>query len=105
VNRNPASTPAAVAFSEVVRSSPALTRLVDRLHESEAMLVSVRPLLPAALRSAVRAGPLDDAGWSMLGANAAVAAKLRQLVPALEDALRERGHPVTTIRIKVIQGS
>ena len=32
------------------------------------------PLLPAALAASVRAGPLDETGWSLLGANAAVAA-------------------------------
>lgn len=85
-----------------MRASPPLSRLVDRLRESNAMLASILPLLPAALAASVRAGPLDDTGWSILGANAAVAAKLRQLVPRLEERLRERGHPVAAVRIKVL---
>ena len=84
-----------------MRSSPALSRLVDRLRESHAMFDTIRPLLPAVLAASVQPGPLDDAGWSLLGANAAVAAKLRQLVPRLEDRLRERGHAIAAIRIKV----
>jgi hypothetical protein len=44
---------------------------------------------------------MDEDGWSLLCANAAIAAKLRQLVPHLEQRLREVGQPVTAIRIKV----
>lgn len=84
-----------------MRTSPMLASLVDRLRESNAMFATVRPLLPGALAASVRPGPLDDAGWSLLSANAAVAAKLRQLVPRLEGRLRERGHAVCAIRIKV----
>ncbi len=84
-----------------MRESPALARLVDRLRESNAMFVTIRPLLPAVLAASVQPGPLDEAGWSLLGANAAVAAKLRQLVPRLEDRLRQGGHAVAAIRVKV----
>ncbi len=84
-----------------MRSSPALSRLVDRLRESNAMFATILPLLPPGLAAGVRPGPLDDDGWSLLGANAAVAAKLRQLAPRLETHLRERGHAVAVVRIKV----
>ena len=50
---------------------------------------------------AAGAGPVDENGWSLLAANAAVAAKLRQLQPRLEDLLRERGWAVSAIRVKV----
>jgi len=40
-------------------------------------------------------------GWSLLAANAAVAAKLRQLQPRLEEIVREKGWPVSMIRVKV----
>jgi hypothetical protein len=99
--RQPTATPAAVAMAEVMRSSPALSHLIDRLHESNAMFATILPLLPAALAASLRPGPLDQDGWSLLGANAAVAAKLRQLSPRLEARLRERGHAVASIRIKV----
>jgi hypothetical protein len=101
MTRRPLAAPAAVAVGDVMRSSPALTRLVDRLRESNAMYAAILPLLPAALAASVRPGPLDEAGWSLLGANAAVAAKLRQLVPCLEERLRESGHAIAAIRIKV----
>ena len=46
---------------------------------------------PPALAPHVKPGPVDDEGWSLLAANAAVAAKLRQLQPRLEDALARAG--------------
>jgi hypothetical protein len=49
----------------------------------------------------VKPGPVDEAGWSLLAANAAVAAKLRQLVPLLEAALREQGFQAIPTRIRV----
>ena len=82
--------------------SAALASLGERLRESRAMLASIVPLLPRPLAAAVEPGPLDAEGWSLLAANAAVAAKLRQLVPHLEDRLRQAGHAVTTVRIKVL---
>jgi len=66
-----------------------------------ALFAEVAPVFPAALAPSLRAGPVDDEGWSILCANAAVAAKLRQLVPHLETRLREAGRPVAAIRIKV----
>jgi len=84
-----------------MQGSPPLARLFDRLRESNAMFQRILPLLPPALAASVRPGPLDEAGWSLLGSNAAVAAKLRQLAPRIEDRLREGGHSVAAVRIKV----
>ena len=81
--------------------SQALTLLLRRLKESQARFAAIDPHLPDSLREAVRPGPLDDAGWSLLAQSGAAAAKLRQLVPELEEVLRSQGWPVTPIRIKV----
>jgi hypothetical protein len=103
MSRRPIAAPAAaLPVTEAMRASAPLARLVDRMRESNAMYAAILPLLPASLAASVRAGPLDEAGWSLLGANAAVAAKLRQLVPRLEQRLRERGHAVVEVRIKVL---
>ncbi len=85
-----------------MRDSPALGRLSERLRLSSAMFRAISPLLPAALAASVQPGPIDQDGWSLLCANAAVAAKLRQLVPNLEDRLRDQNHVVAAIRIKVL---
>lgn len=94
----------ALPIADALSASSPLARLGERLRESAAMLESVRPLLPGPLGAHVRAGPLDEAGWSLLVGHAAAAAKLRQLVPHLEARLADRGHAVTSVRIKVLPG-
>jgi hypothetical protein len=97
----PAPPAVAVPIAEALRASPALGRLAERLRLSNSLFAAVAPALPSGLAPWVSAGPVDDEGWSLLCANAAVAAKLRQLVPRLEERLRESGQPVAAIRIKV----
>lgn len=82
------------------RSSP-LASLLQRLRASQQCLEAVRACLPPALAAAVQAGPLDDEGWTLLAANAAVSAKLRQLQPRMAQALADKGHKVNAIRVKV----
>lgn len=89
-------------MAAALSASAPLARLGERLRESSAMLTSVRSALPAALLAGVRAGPLDESGWSLLVAHAGAAAKLRQLVPHIEALLADRGHAVTSVRIKVL---
>jgi hypothetical protein len=81
--------------------SQPLARLLQRLQESQARFAVIREHLPEPLRDAVRPGPLDDAGWSLLAQSGAVASKLRQLLPDLEAALTGQGWQATPIRIKV----
>lgn len=96
-----AQSPGTLALSAALDQSQALTRLLQRLQESQARFAAIRDHLPETLRGAVRPGPLDDAGWSLLAQSGAAASKLRQLVPDLEAALSNQGWPVTPIRIKV----
>jgi hypothetical protein len=58
-------------------------------------------LIPAPLRSAVKAGPIDGTDWCLLVESSAAAAKLRQLIPALLAHLCSRGWQVNSIRLKV----
>jgi hypothetical protein len=81
-----------------------LVRLQQRLAQAGARMDAVRPLLPRALAAHVRAGPGDESGWTLLAANPAVAAKLRQLLPRLEAALGQRGFTDCRIRIRVQAG-
>lgn len=98
------STPAtnSLPLSAALGQSEALNGLLRRLHDSRARLDSVAALLPESLRPAVRPGPLDDAGWVLLVADSSAAAKLRQLMPALEAALLAAGWPRVAIRVKVL---
>ncbi|HMO46217.1 MAG TPA: DciA family protein [Rubrivivax sp.] len=95
--------PGTLALGEALDQSRPLTSLLRRLQESQARLAAVRELLPETLRSQVRPGPLDDAGWSLLVPGGAAASKLRQLMPQLQAALQQQGWPATTIRIRVQQ--
>jgi hypothetical protein len=82
------------------RSNP-LASLMQRLQMSQACLDAIRPSLPPAMAASVKAGPLDDEGWTLLAANAAVSAKLRQLQPRLIEALAKKGLKVNAIRVRV----
>ena len=88
-------------LQQALQRSEPLARLSLLMRESNARFDAIRPSLPAVLAPHVKPGPVDDAGWSLLAANASVAAKLRQLQPRLEAALQEAGWPVSAIRIKV----
>ncbi|HEY2925283.1 DciA family protein [Piscinibacter sp.] len=97
----PPLVPNSVPIADVLQRTPALTQLRQRLQDSNARFGAIRGLLPPALAPHVKPGPVDDEGWTLLAANASVAAKLRQLQPRFEESLRERGWQVIAIRIKV----
>ena len=99
--RAPPAPAQAQPIADALQASAPLGRLAERVRRSNAAFAAVRPLLPAGLVAQVHPGPIDDAGWSLLCANAGVAAKLRQLAPRLEQHLRDSGHGVATVRVKV----
>lgn len=101
LRKPPPLVPAATPLAAALDASASLALLRQRLAESQARLDAILPLLPAGLAAQVDAGPLDDEGWSLLARNGSAAAKLRQLRPRLETALRERGLKVSAIRIRV----
>jgi hypothetical protein len=90
-----------VSLQQAADEAPALARLAQLARESVARLQAVEPLIPASLRSAVKAGPIDGTAWCILVDSSAAAAKLRQLLPALQAHLCDRGWEVNSIRLKV----
>jgi len=94
-------TPDALRLELALAQCEPLMRLKLRIQDSNARFEAIRAQLPAAIASHVKPGPVDETGWSLLAANAAVAAKLRHLQPRLEGILRERGWQVNGIRVKV----
>ncbi len=98
----PAASPGGLPLAEALGRSDSLTGLLDRVRRSRSWLDAVNHLLPEGVRAEVRAGPLDDTRWVLLVSNAACAAKLRQLLPALQDHLRPQGLGALPIRIKVL---
>lgn len=102
--------PNALPIRQVLDGCAPLQHLQRQLAVARACLEAVSPQLPPVLRSQVRAGPLDTSTntWTLLAPNAAVAAKLRQLLPRLESALAAagvtRGPEPTAIKIRVQSG-
>jgi hypothetical protein len=90
-----------VSLLQAAEDSPTLARLAELARESGERLAAVLPLIPEALRPAVKAGPIDGAAWCLLVGSNAAAAKLRQLLPAFQARLSDRGWQVTSIRLKV----
>lgn len=91
----------AIPLHQAAQESPAFARLVGLIRDSSARLQAIHPLLPPTLRRSVQAGPIEDGCWCLLVSSTAVAAKLRQLVPAFQSHLIGEGLAVTSIRIKV----
>ena len=90
-----------LALADALDQSQPLANLLQRLQQSQARFGAIREQLPEVLRSQVRPGPIDDAGWSLLVPSGAAASKLRQLLPELQAALKAEGWPQTPLRIRV----
>jgi len=91
----------AVTLADAAAQAPVLGDLLSQARESSQRLEWIRPLIPAGLRAAVHAGPVDGTEWCLVVDGPAAAAKLRQLLPMLLDALRTRGREITAIRLRV----
>jgi len=90
-----------LALGEALDHSVELGQLMARLQASRQRFESIRSLLPTELQGAVRPGPLDEAGWSLLADGSAAAAKLRQMLPRLQARLLQAGLDQPPVRVKV----
>jgi hypothetical protein len=88
-------------LEQVVNSAPGLAQFSAVARDTQNRLKAIAPLLPASLRPLVQSGGVEDDAWCLLVPNSAVAAKLRQTLPALCAHLRTKGWNVNTIRVKV----
>ena len=93
--------PRARTLGDSLAGNDTLAGLLARVRASQQRLDALADVLPGPLRTHLRAGPLDDEGWTLLAANAAVAAKLRHLLPTIAEALLAKGWQATSIRVKV----
>lgn len=92
--------PDPLALRQALDLSAPLNSLRRRLEESSRRYAAIRPCLPEALVAHVSPGPVDDTGWTLIAANASVAAKLRHLQPAMESRLSGLGFRDLPMRIK-----
>jgi hypothetical protein len=88
-------------LEQVVDSAPSLAHLSAIAQDTQNRLKAIAPLLPVSLRTLIQSGGVEDDAWCLLVPNSAVAAKLRQTLPALCAHLRTKGWNVNTIRVKV----
>lgn len=89
------------SLEQAADAAPSLAALQERIRASQRCMEQVQHLIPAALRRHVKAGPILDTEWCLLVGSAAASTKLRQLLPALQQALTQSGLQVSAIRIKV----
>jgi hypothetical protein len=90
-----------VTLLQATQDSPTLARLTELTRDSSARLKAIEPLIPAAMRPCVKAGPIEGSVWCLIMDNNAAASKIRQLIPAFEAHLRVNGWEITSIRLKV----
>ncbi len=90
-----------LSLLQATQESPILARLSELSRDSVARLRAVEPMIPAVLRAAVTAGPIEGPNWCLIVSSNAAAAKIRQLLPAMEAHLRSKGWEVSSIRVKV----
>ena len=88
-------------LARALAGSEPLVGLLQRLEDSRQRFAAISCLLPAPLLEAVRPGPLDDTAWSLLASNASAAAKLRQMLPALQAQLLAAGWQGPEIKVRI----
>ena len=94
----------AVTLQQASAESPTLAMLTALTRDSSDRLKAIEPLIPPGLRGTLQAGPIDGTRWCLLVSSNSAAAKLRQILPALQAHLRVRGWEVNSIRLKVQTG-
>jgi hypothetical protein len=91
----------AITVLQATQDSPTFARLASLAQDSVERLKAIESIIPSALRHAVKAGPIDGNSWCLILENSASAAKIRQLLPAIQSHLRSRGWEVNSIRLKI----
>ena len=93
----------ALAFNDALGESPTMQKLGALINQSQSQLQSIAHLLPKSSGRGIQAGPIDENGWCLLVSNAAIASKLRQLIPDIERHLLSLGAQPAKVRIKILK--
>lgn len=99
--RRPVTPTGSFSVAQALKANPTLGALLGQWAQSQLCLAIAKPLLGPSLGRLVRAGPLQEGTWILLTDSGAAAAKLRQLLPRLLQALKARALPVSVIEVKV----
>ena len=91
------------AAIQALEFEPTMAQLAARIRLSQDLLIAVkRDCLPAGLRKQVLAGPITDAEWCILVRSSAASAKLRNLLPDLEQKTTVLLGRKIAVRLKVL---
>lgn len=93
-----------MSLHQAIGEAPALSRLTHLVDQSAQMYRCVQGLIPPALQTHVRPGPLNEQDWCLMVTHSSAAAKLRQLVPLIRTRLQREGWAVTSVRVKILGG-
>jgi len=88
-------------MAEALQDSPTLGVLLGRWRLAQQCMQAIRPVLGADLSAQMRPGPVDDRQWTLLAATGAAAAKSRQLLPRIDEAVQGLGLGVQSVRIRI----
>ena len=104
-NQIPRSAPVlrgrAIPAAQAALGAGVLGGLVRQAQASQSCLQELRSVLPSTLLARVQSGPIADGLWTLLVDQPAVAAKIRQWVPALQAHVGTKGWPVERIEVKI----
>ena len=98
--RPPTNRPTTREATSFLRSDEVMAALLPTLEKMAALEADARRLLPGVF-SMCRVQQLREGQLHIAVPNAALATRIRQMLPKLQAGLREKGWPVDGIRIKV----
>jgi hypothetical protein len=101
MNTVPPSVPVPLTLVDALGRSQPLLLLRRRIADSNARFAIAAKVIPPALHAQLGAGALDEQSWTILARSASAAAKLRQMLPRIEDEFRSSGWPALAVRIQV----
>jgi Dna[CI] antecedent, DciA len=91
------------AAINALEAEPTMAQLAARIRLSQDLLNQVKKTcLPAGLKAHVVAGPIHDGEWCILVKSSAATAKLRNLLPDLEQTVEKLLGRKMTVRLKVM---
>ena len=97
----PTLTSGTQTISEALQAEGGLGALLARWQHSKCCLTAAAPVLGPGLAGTMRPGPMEEGVWVLLASNPASAAKARQLLPRIQQALDAQGLGVTSVRVRV----
>jgi len=89
------------SIAAALDDSATLSGLLAGHKRSNACFEAARSGMPRSLLSQVRPGPIDEPAWTVFASTNGAAAKLRQCLPSMLEALRTKDPRITEIRVKV----